>query len=103
MKIAVASSKKGEVDRHFGNTDSFCIYETQSGCLNLLNCIKVTPYSSGEKGHDFDQEKFDSIHEVLQGCERLYCTKIGEKPKEELQKRGIEVYSYTGLVENIKL
>ena len=103
MQIAVASSNKGEVDRHFGNTDSFSIYELESASVNLLNSIKVTPYSSGDKGHDFDQEKFDTIHSVLQGCKRLYCTKIGDKPKEELQKRGIEVYSYTGLVENIKL
>jgi nitrogen fixation protein NifX len=103
MQIAVASSNKGEVDRHFGNTDSFSIYELESGSVNLVNSIKVTPYSSGDKGHDFDQEKFDSIHSVLKGCKRLYCTKVGDKPKEELQKRGIEVYSYTGRVENIKL
>jgi predicted Fe-Mo cluster-binding NifX family protein len=103
MQIAVASSKKGEVDRHFGNTDSFSIYEIKSGKLHLLNCIGVTPYSSGVKEHDFDQGKFDSIFSVLKGCERLYCTKIGEKPKEELRNRGIEVYSYTGLVEHIEL
>lgn len=103
MQIAVASSKKGEVDRHFGNTDSFSIYEIKSGKLHLLNSIGVTPYSSGAKEHDFDQKKFDSIFAVLKGCKRLYCNKIGEKPKEELHKRGIKVYSFTGLIEQIEL
>jgi len=103
MQIAVASNKEGQVDRHFGNTETFSIYESDNGTLNLLKCVEVMPYSSGEKEHDFDQKKFDSIHTVLQGCERLYCTKIGEKPKEELQKRGIEVFDYSGLVKDIDI
>ena len=103
MQIAVASSQEGTVDRHFGNTDSFAIYETVGGSLKLLKSIEVTPYSSEKPGHDFDQKKFDAVYAALHGCQRLYCAQIGDKPKEELQKRGIEVYHYTGPVEKIEL
>ncbi len=101
MQIAVASSQGKTVDLHFGHAEVFHIYTIEGDGLTLDKKIKVTPLSTGDTNHAFDPQRFAKIKEALTSCSKIYCTKIGEKPKQEMQERGIEVIEYDGLITEI--
>ena len=101
MQVAIASSQGTTVDQHFGKTESFLIYSLDKTGLTLKEKRKVEPLSTGDKNHPFDVEKFTQLYGALSDCTRIYCAKIGEKPKKELARRGIETVETTGLIEKI--
>ena len=103
MQIAIASSQGKSVDLHFGQTETFHIFSIKEGELLLNEKRNVTPYSVGDQSHAFDKIRFDSVVEALSGCSKIYCAKIGEKPKEELQNRGFEVFEFTGDIASISV
>lgn len=101
MQIAVASSQGKTVDLHFGHAEIFHIFTIEGDGLTLDKKIKVTPLSTGDKSHTFNPQRFAKIQEALTSCSKIYCTKIGEKPKLEMQERGIEVIEYDGPISEI--
>lgn len=103
MHVAIASSQGKTVDQHFGQTELFLIFSVDKKGIFLEEQRKVTPLSTGDRKHSFDVEKFTHIYSTLSDCKRVYCTKIGEKPKEELAKRGIETVEFTGLIKDISV
>ncbi len=103
MQIAIASSSGETVDQHFGKTVTFYIYSLNEIGVVLEEQREVTPLSTGDKNHPFDPERFTALFAKLSDCKRVYCTKIGDRPKEELTKRGIETIEFTGRIEEISL
>lgn len=101
MRIAVATSKGESVDLHFGQTEVFYIFSTGDDTLELLQKRKVTPLSTGDKNHPFDSERFEEIHTALKDCAKVYCTKIGDKPRQELVAKGIEPVIHSGPLSEI--
>lgn len=102
MRIAIVSTDGVNVDEHFGKATRFLIYEIEPGSQKLLDTRGVTPLSVNDPKHPFDQDRFGAILQALQGCERVYCTKIGERPAAELKKNGIEPVIYDGLISDLK-
>jgi len=103
MQVAIASTDGSNVDEHFGKADRFLIYEINGSNQSLVGIKVVTPYSDGNKGHDFNRSRFNSVASLLRGCEQLYCTRIGNEPADELKKLGIEPVLYEGPIENITI
>jgi predicted Fe-Mo cluster-binding NifX family protein len=101
MKIAVATTDKITVNEHFGRTENFSIFVITSDGPVKVEEVRVEPLSTGNKNHPFDKERFQSIAEALKGCERVYVTKIGERPAAELQKIGIEPVVSQGEISSI--
>jgi len=103
MKIAVATTDGITVNEHFGMAESFQLFIITSDGPVMVEEKNVTPLSTGDKKHPFDKERFQVICEALKGCERVYVTKIGARPAEELQKAGIEPVVYEGEINSIKV
>jgi predicted Fe-Mo cluster-binding NifX family protein len=102
MKIAVATTNGITVNEHFGRTDNFFIFVITSEGPVKVEELKVEPLSTDDKNHPFDKKRFESIAETLKGCERVYVTKIGERPAAELQKIGIEPVVSQGEISSIR-
>lgn len=89
MLIAIASTDGETVNEHFGRAARFLIYDVTQGSQSLITVRDVEPWSTGDKSHAFDQERFDKVMEAIKDCRMVYCSKIGERPREELEKHGI--------------
>ena len=104
MQVAIASSDAVNVDEHFGRAGRFLIYVIEGKVQTLLAIRTLSaPYSAGAEGHGFEAARFAEIVGKFNGCERLYCTRIGEKPAEELREQGIEPVIYQGPIRGINI
>jgi nitrogen fixation protein NifB len=96
MKIAICSSNGEKVDMHFGETASFYIYEVEGKRKSFVEKRFTSPYcETGPRAknqqHAFNNDKIESIYNVIKDCNKMYTVAIGEKPGEELKQKGISV------------
>ena len=103
MKIAVATTDGITVNEHFGRAKKFSIYNAAPPTFNLLKEIDVEPYATGQKDHAFDKVRFQEVAKVLEGCEKVFITKIGDKPAAALKEMGIKPVVYEGAIKDISL
>jgi predicted Fe-Mo cluster-binding NifX family protein len=103
MVIAVVSKDGMHVDDHFGQAERFLIYGIEGDKQTLLRVENVQKLSENDPDHAFNPDRFSPILDALDGCERVYCTKIGEKPAAELRKAGIHPVVYSGPIADINL
>lgn len=103
MVIAVVSKDGVHVDEHFGQAERFLIYGIEGTKQTLLRVENVRKLSEDDPTHKFDVNKFGALLKALDGCERVYCTKIGDKPAQELEKAGIQPVVYSGPIADINL
>lgn len=103
MQVAVVSTDGVNVNEHFGKADRFFIYEINPSGRLLMATRQTEPLSTGDRRHPFDQERFDKVAAALAGCKKVFCTRIGDRPAEELQKLGIEPEIYKGPIAGITL
>lgn len=96
MKIAIVSTDGKHVNEHFGKAERFLIYEAGAAGLTSIAERKVSCLSTGDKSHQFDAARFESVAQALEGCKRVYCTRIGDRPRQELEKRGILPVIFAG-------
>ncbi|NBC84338.1 MAG: hypothetical protein GVY19_13295 [Bacteroidetes bacterium] len=106
MKIAVCTSAGFRVDRHFGKTSTFYIYEIVDGYKQFIEKRHIDSYCSDERmqrmpEHPFNRSKLEAVYEVLKDCKKLYTEAIGDVPKQHLIKKGIEVYEGTNEITSI--
>lgn len=99
MLIAVASKSGTEVDQHFGHAERFLIYDCRQGRPQLLREVTVEKYCSYDPDHPFRHAQFNTISDALQGCRAVLTVMIGELPKQELKKIGIEALIGEGSIE----
>ena len=103
MRIAVASTDGKNVNEHFGKAVEFHIFDLGAEGLKPVERRQVTPLSVGDKNHDFDEARFGAVLAKISDCGRVYITKIGEKPAEELKRRGITPVLYDAAIERISI
>jgi len=96
MRIAVASKSGTDVDQHFGHAERFLIYEVSPEAIDLVDEITVEKYCSFDPDHPFRKTQFQAIADGLSGCTAVVTAMIGEMPKDELKKQGIEPISSEG-------
>ena len=90
MRIAVASKSGTEVDQHFGHAERFLIYDCRQGQPQPVGEVQVEKYCSFDPDHPCRERQFEAIVAALQGCRAVVTAMIGDLPKQELQKAGIE-------------
>lgn len=103
MKIAVATTDGINVNEHFGKAKRFFIYDAVPPEFDLIEERVVEPYSSGQKEHTFDEGRFQEVAKVLEGCEKVFVTKIGDEPATALKSLGIEPVVYSGAIKDIDI
>jgi len=107
-KIAVTTSTGDIVDLHFGQADSFSIYnvDSESGKYNLLekrvieetgSCGSQQTESSGCSA--CSNEKWEYAAKLLSDCTYLLTGKIGNRPHSVLLSHGISTLETPYLLE----
>jgi len=71
MKIAFTTSTGEMIDRHFGQSDSFQIWEVGPDAASFLETVNV-----GEHGSD-EEDKISARAKVLSDCAIVYTMQIG--------------------------
>jgi len=99
MRIAVTSKSGTEVDQHFGHAEKFRIYKYSSADSRLLKEVEVDKYCSFDPDHPFRHRQFDAIVAALEGCRAVATAMIGELPKQQLAKAGIQAVCVSGPIE----
>lgn len=102
MQIAIVSTDGKHVNDHFGKAKRFLIYEAGPQGLTPIAERQVACLSTGDKSHQFDAARFEAVAQALAGCQRVYCTRVGDRPGQELEKRGIKPVIYEGEIAAIR-
>lgn len=100
MLIAVASKTGTEVDQHFGHAERFLIYDFDQGEPKRIDEVQVEKYCSFDPENPMRHRQFDGIVAALEGCRAVVTAMIGEYPKQELLKAGIQAISAEGPIED---
>lgn len=86
MKIAVASSDGKTVDQHFGQSCHFLIFQIGKKGLEFIELREKS------KKPVYDHEyRWKRGLDVIKDCKVIFCRRIGEEPRKELEELGIEV------------
>ena len=101
MRIAVVSTNGKDVDEHFGKAREFLIYDMVNGESVFVEKRAASPLSTGDRSHEFDEVKFREVAGTIKDCNRVYAVRIGDRPKMELEKMGIETVLYEGPIADI--
>ncbi len=96
MRIAVASKDGIEINQHFGHAERFLIFEVDGVDVSLKEEMLVERYCSYDPDHPLRKHLLDAIAEALKGCRAVACSQIGEAPRMEMERLGIEVFSVGG-------
>jgi len=96
MLIAVGSMDGREINLHFGHAERFMIYDVQDGAISLIEERQVGRYCNSEPVHDLRAPLLKATADALQGCRALVVARIGDQPKTELERLGLEVFELEG-------
>ena len=61
MQIAIATTDGLKVNEHFGRASSFLIYNATPKSLDFVIKRDVEAYSTGDKTHSFDNDRFQKV------------------------------------------
>ena len=96
MQIAVASNDGIQINQHFGHVDRFLIYEVEEGRVSLLEERPVERYCRFDPEHPMRSHTLRDTADALKGCRAVVCSMIGEAPKLELERLGVEPFVAEG-------
>jgi predicted Fe-Mo cluster-binding NifX family protein len=88
LRVAVATSGKGIIDRHFSHTTEFYIYEVNDKGLQAIELRAIPRYCHGKNGEAGDLSR---IVPLLADCNAIFVARVGDNPAGRLQDAGIEV------------
>ena len=98
MLIAVASKDGKEINQHFGHVERFLIYEIDVGRVRLVEERKVERYCRFDPEHPMRSHTLKDTADALKGCRAVVCSMIGEAPKQELERLGVEPFAIEGKI-----
>jgi predicted Fe-Mo cluster-binding NifX family protein len=96
MLIAVATKDGREINQHFGHAERFLIYAVEDGDAKLVDEKQVERYCSFDPEHPLRGHVLKSIADALVGCRAVVSAQIGEHPRGELEKLGVEPFVISG-------
>ena len=96
MRIAVASKDGKEINQHFGHVERFLIYEVDGDSVQLVEERQVEKYCRFDPEHPLRSHTLKGTGEALAGCRAVVCSMIGEAPKIELERIGVEPFVVEG-------
>ncbi len=103
MLIAVASKDGKEINQHFGHVERFLIFEIEDDKVTLVEERKVERYCRFDPDHPLRSHTLKDTADALRGCRAVVCSMIGEAPKLELERLGVEPYAIEGKITPILL
>ncbi|MDR1570918.1 MAG: dinitrogenase iron-molybdenum cofactor biosynthesis protein [Clostridiales Family XIII bacterium] len=100
MKIAVTTTDRLTLHRHFGQAESFHILEfSEDGSEWEFTDLREARKACGGGGHD--TAAFDGIIALLSDCDAVVAGKIGPGAYEYLASRGLRAFEATGALEKV--
>jgi predicted Fe-Mo cluster-binding NifX family protein len=99
MRSAVASKDGIEINQHFGHAERFLIYEVSGNEAALKEEMIVERYCSYDPDSPLRKHLLDAIADALKGCRAVACSRIGDAPRMEMERLGIEVFATGGPIE----
>ncbi|MGF1659224.1 MAG: nitrogenase cofactor biosynthesis protein NifB [Rubrimonas sp.] len=87
MLVAVCTKGGGRINQHFGHATEFQIFEVDAEGVRFVTHRRCDNYCVGGYG---EEEKLDLAIRTLEGIRTILCAKIGDCPREALEKAGIE-------------
>jgi predicted Fe-Mo cluster-binding NifX family protein len=96
MLIAVASKNGKDINQHFGHAERFLIYDVEDGNAKLVDERLVERYCSFDPEHPLRGHLLRSIAAALAGCRAVVTSQMGDHPKGELEKLGVEPFVISG-------
>ncbi|MDR3225725.1 MAG: dinitrogenase iron-molybdenum cofactor biosynthesis protein [Clostridiales Family XIII bacterium] len=97
-RIALATTDKLTVYKHFGKADRFEIVDVENGKWAFAEGRDVPP-ACQDGGHS--ESRFDTVLSILSDCEAVVVARIGPGAAEYLQSKGMRVFEAPGTVEKI--
>jgi predicted Fe-Mo cluster-binding NifX family protein len=101
MLIAVASRDGIQINQHFGHAERFLIYDVQDGSVKLVEERGVERYCSFDPDHPLRTHTLKKTADAVKGCRAIVCSMIGEAPRLELERLGVEPYTIEGEIEKV--
>ena len=96
MLFAVASKDGKEINQHFGHAERFLIYRVEDDKVALVEERPVEKYCRFDPDHPLRSHTLKDTADALQGCRAVVCSMIGEAPRMELDRLGVEPYVVEG-------
>jgi predicted Fe-Mo cluster-binding NifX family protein len=96
MLFAVASNDGKEINQHFGHVERFLIYEVVDDTVTFVEERPVDRYCRFDPEHPMRSHTLKDTADALVGCRAVVCSMIGEAPRVELEKIGVEPYVVEG-------
>jgi len=96
MRFAVASKDGKEINQHFGHVERFLIYEVDGDEVSFIEERAVEKYCRFDPDHPLRSHTLKETADVLTGCRAVVCSMIGEAPKIELERIGVEPFVVEG-------
>ncbi|MBE9211753.1 nitrogenase cofactor biosynthesis protein NifB [Plectonema cf. radiosum LEGE 06105] len=100
MLLAVATKGGGLVNQHFGHAKEFQIYEVDGRKVEFIGHRKVDHFCQGGYG---EEATLENIIKALSDCQAVLVSKIGDCPKEELHKAGIQTVEAYDVIDKVAL
>jgi nitrogen fixation protein NifB len=85
--VAICTKGGGRINQHFGHAKEFQIFEVDAEGAHFVGHRRADNYCVGGVGED---EKLGAVIQALEGVPVILCAKIGDCPKADLDKAGIE-------------
>ncbi|HBA86597.1 MAG TPA: dinitrogenase iron-molybdenum cofactor biosynthesis protein [Geobacter sp.] len=101
MLFAVASKDGKEINQHFGHVERFLIYQVEDDSVKLLEERPVEKYCRFDPDHPMRSHTLKDTADALKGCRAVVCSMIGEAPKDELERLGVEPFVIEGEIETV--
>ncbi|MBD2203390.1 nitrogenase cofactor biosynthesis protein NifB [Calothrix sp. FACHB-1219] len=98
--VAVATKGSGLVNQHFGHAKEFQVYEVDGNEVRFISHRKIDHYCQGGFG---EEATLDNIIKAIADCKAVLVSKIGNCPKEELHKAGIQTVEAYDVIEKVAL
>jgi predicted Fe-Mo cluster-binding NifX family protein len=96
MRFAVASKDGKEINQHFGHVERFLIYEVEGDQVEFVEERLVEKYCRFDPEHPMRSHTLKDTADALAGCRAVVCAMIGEAPKIELERIGVEPFVVEG-------
>lgn len=102
MLIAATTSDGKQVDIHFGKAERFLVYEVATGEPVLQYEVQAPAYCGGTgPGHSLMPDKLAAIAAGLGDCRVVVTAMVGDAPREEMDRLGIDIVTLAGPVSEV--
>jgi nitrogen fixation protein NifB len=91
--IAVASREGMLVNLHLGEAEKLMIFQVNDGKTEYLETRETPPRGGGAR-------RWEDLADTIDDCGYILVNGVGQKPQETLEKKGIQVLTIEGMIED---